>query len=270
MGSRKYFGDGTLQVGRKHESYLASCEYERAMDLSLHTAARNNDILKCKEILTKKNINSKDKYCRTPLHIASWAGHEDFVSMLLSAKANASANATDKKKPIHFAAEKGHVQIVELLIANGAANDVNAVLRKNLKTPLHMAAQKRHANVVKLLLEHGADTRMRTSIKTGAKRPYQLCEINSELRALLQPNDKVVEGGVPSNSGTSFLQFKQVGVGGSGGVGGFAKAPILKTKMSTDRKRHLFSATDDETTTKKLRRSKAQRLRERTSLLDLM
>lgn len=118
--------------------------------LSLHDAARQGDLIRVRQVLAEqedeaggeggKPANERDKHARTPLHLASWAGHLEVVEELLKANGvEVGASARDDTSALHFACQKGHTLIAKRLLGKGA--NVNAKNRKGV-TPLMMAAQK--------------------------------------------------------------------------------------------------------------------------------
>ena len=66
---------------------------------------------------------------------------------------------SDGSTPLHCATWKGHQNVVTALLAAGA--DVNAVNQNEHwgTTPLHAAAHANQAAIAKMLLDHGADTK---------------------------------------------------------------------------------------------------------------
>ena len=91
-------------------------------DTSINQAARNGEIEVVKQHLAAgTDVNTKDKYKRTPLHSA---------------------------------ANNGHKEIAELLITNGA--DVNAIVI--IDTPLDYAIISKHTEIADLLRKHGGKT----------------------------------------------------------------------------------------------------------------
>ncbi|WCR53196.1 MAG: Actin-binding protein [Wolbachia endosymbiont of Ctenocephalides orientis wCori] len=64
------------------------------------------------DFLISKDDNahhSKDKYGRTPLHLAALRGHLDVVKSLIEKGADAKAEDKHGHTPIHLAAENGHL-----------------------------------------------------------------------------------------------------------------------------------------------------------------
>ncbi|MCO5572764.1 hypothetical protein L7F22_026523 [Adiantum nelumboides] len=122
---------------------------------TIHEAARAGDIVALLSFLDADALalNARDRHSRTPLHLASWAGHADVVHTLCKKHADVGAAAADNMSAIHFASQKGHTQVVRFLLAAGAS--VNASTRKGM-TPIHYAIQAGHLDLAKLLIKRGA------------------------------------------------------------------------------------------------------------------
>jgi ankyrin repeat protein/serine/threonine protein kinase len=127
-------------------------------------ASEKGDVEKVKELLKEgANINAKNKFGYTPLHVVADRGHIEIVKLLI--EHGADVNAKDNifgHTPLHKAAYNGHIEIVKLLIEHGA--DVNAKDIIIGVTPLHYAAYKAHIEIVKLLIEHGADVNAKDTV----------------------------------------------------------------------------------------------------------
>lgn len=78
-------------------------------------------------------------------------------SLLATDPSLLEARDSDGSTPLHCATWKGHQHIVAALLEAGA--DVNAVNQNGHwgTTPLHAAAHANQAGIAKLLLDHGAD-----------------------------------------------------------------------------------------------------------------
>lgn len=133
---------------------------------TIHEAARAGDVVALLSFLDADALalNARDRHSRTPLHLASWAGHADVVHTLCKKHADVGAAAADNMAAIHFASQKGHIQVVRFLLAAGAS--VNASTRKGM-TPLHYAIQSGNLDLAKLLIKRGAS--LHTVNKAGKK-----------------------------------------------------------------------------------------------------
>jgi len=69
------------------------------------------------------DLNSTNKYGRTPLYIASFEGYEKIVKLLISKGIDINIIDDDGWTPLHEASKRGHTEIIKLLIKNGI--DIN-------------------------------------------------------------------------------------------------------------------------------------------------
>ena len=89
----------------------------------------------------------------TPLQIASRAGHENIVKLLLDSDAGVNA-MSDRiiESPLGLASCQGHEDIVKMLLDKGA--DINT---QSEDSALQSASRQGYKNIVKILLDKGAD-----------------------------------------------------------------------------------------------------------------
>ena len=114
------------------------------------------------------------------LLLATFAGHEAIVDMLLAKDAIAEANPRGWT-PLHYAAFAGHLRLVNKFLALGG--EVNATTQSGT-TPLMAAAMKGHIDVVRSLLNAGADTGLRDSKDLSAS-DHALAHANTDIAELI-------------------------------------------------------------------------------------
>lgn len=92
-----------------------------------HVAARKGDLESLNMLLAKVMSLAKvgDVRGATPLHVCAYHGHEDSLTSLLDAGADADQPDLDGATAVHFAAASGHLQCLKLLVGRGRGN-VNA------------------------------------------------------------------------------------------------------------------------------------------------
>ena len=100
------------------------------------------------------DVNTKDSFGGTPLHLAAKEGQAEVIPVLVKAGADVNAKTDEGGTPFHLAAQEGHAEVIPVLVKAGA--DVNAKT-SNGNTPLHFAAQEGHAEVIPVLVKAGAN-----------------------------------------------------------------------------------------------------------------
>ena len=123
----------------------------------LHWAAKMGLIPIATTLLScpKVSVNGCGAFERTPLHMASFNGHEDMVRLLLThgASINAKTNAADRNKtPLHEAAFFGRTEMVNCLLC-GFNMDV-MICDQTGNSPLTYAIMEGHLESAKLIKKH--------------------------------------------------------------------------------------------------------------------
>jgi ankyrin repeat protein/beta-lactamase regulating signal transducer with metallopeptidase domain len=155
----------------KVENFIkeGSSAYEKEAALFAAAACGQEGVA---ELLVAKgaDVNTRNKYWVTPLHLACKKGYVDIARLLLANKARVDARTPKGWTPLHFAAENGHKDVAALLIDKGA--DVNAE-NSSKRTPFDSAVLNGHKEVAELLLHKGAVV---TVVKTAPYWPlYSAC-----------------------------------------------------------------------------------------------
>jgi hypothetical protein len=144
-------------------------------------------IVRCLLLETGADISSCgcDICSDSPLHAASYNGHQDLVKMLLDwgAHVDGHPNCPPRSKPVPIigASRNGHTEVVRMLLHYGARMDVQDHFGD---TAIEVAASNGHTGVVRLLLEHECSTYwpLRPEVY---ERAMALAVPNSELVCLL-------------------------------------------------------------------------------------
>lgn len=145
-----------------------------------------NYILNIKDVQTKFNLNVRDKYGRTILHLSAIKGYNSIVEKLIHL--GVSVHELDNRQwtPLHYASLYSREDIVRTLLAKGA--DVNAQNNDGW-TCTHSCSLQGHQNILKILLEeYGAKLNSRTY---NGYTPLHFAVINEheECIKLLLDND---------------------------------------------------------------------------------
>jgi len=131
---------------------------ERAV--SLHDAVWQVDLAQMRSLFAHgANVDEKDGYGRTPLHVAAKMGQARAVTLLITYGAGIDANDGHFGTPLHYAAWEGHAAVVRKLVAAGA--DVNLRSFQFNSTPLQLALSRYHIDVTEFLLAGGANPNTR-------------------------------------------------------------------------------------------------------------
>jgi hypothetical protein len=101
-----------------------------------------------------QNVNVRDDYGRTPLHVATFGRHREAIAALVKAGADLGALERNRYDAVTIAAVADDVATLRLLLQAGASAQL--VTSRYDGTALIAAAHLGHDEVVKLLIEAGA------------------------------------------------------------------------------------------------------------------
>ncbi|EAY01009.1 ankyrin repeat protein, putative [Trichomonas vaginalis G3] len=122
---------------------------------ALHLAAQNNST-ETAEILILRgaNINDKNKDGETALHLAAQNNSTETAEILIMHGANINEKDKDGETALHFAARNNSTETAEVLIMHGA--NINEK-DKGGNTALHLAARNNSTEAAEVLIMHGAN-----------------------------------------------------------------------------------------------------------------
>jgi hypothetical protein len=172
---------------------LATSPQAAAASGTLHSLAEQGkcDPLRWALSTSSKNkVNEKDLLGRTLLYLASFRGHADCVTLLLSCGADLELSRADGLAPLYMASWAGHSACVRILLS--ARANVN---RQNNygRTPLWIAcksdrsvAADARTQCVRLLMEAGANPALASTWPVGTLPIAMAREHDPALTALLE------------------------------------------------------------------------------------
>ena len=149
----------------------------------IYNAAKEGDVA-LQEILknSANNIDVKDVFGETALHLAAYHGLLQAAQLLVSSNASVHAKGNRGQTPVHLAAEFGENSVLKLLLDNSSSsfNSVSAV-DKDKNTPLHVACA-RHGKLetVTILLQNSEEDikSLVSATNKNQETPFQLA-VNS-------------------------------------------------------------------------------------------
>ena len=141
-------------------------------DAWLHGVAAEGQELVVQRLLQNgAEVESKNKWGRTPLSIAMSHGQKAVVELLLQEGAEVESKDKWGQTPLSIAAGNGHEAVVELLLQKGA--EVESKYEWG-QTPLWIAVLQGQEAVVELLLQKGAEVESKDD-KTGTDTTMDRC-----------------------------------------------------------------------------------------------
>jgi ankyrin repeat protein len=136
------------------------------------------------------DVNARETYGRTPLHVATFGRHRDAIGALAKARADLNAKERDRYDAVTIAAVADDVATLKLLLQLGAS--AKQVTSRYDGTALIAAAHLGHDEVVKLLIDAGAPldhvnnlgwTALIESIVLGQGGPRHVATLTALVRA---------------------------------------------------------------------------------------
>ncbi|KAK4220914.1 hypothetical protein QBC38DRAFT_157642 [Podospora fimiseda] len=110
-----------------------------------------------------RQVDYKDRFCRTPLWHAAAVGSCEAISLLVGLGADLNFSDDEGFTPLHAASREGKTDAVDLLISLGAAPNTTTPYLDF--TPLHFASLCGHVDCVRLLIAKGAEINSGIEIK---------------------------------------------------------------------------------------------------------
>ncbi|KAF4834499.1 Ankyrin-1 [Colletotrichum tropicale] len=100
------------------------------------------------------DVNLKNPFDRTALHMAASGAHVEIVQLLLDSNAEVNAMTAEYETSLGWACSSGHLKVVRLLLDRGAVMNPPGGMSVNV---LQLACSYGHVEIVRLLLDKGAD-----------------------------------------------------------------------------------------------------------------
>ncbi len=121
----------------------------------LHAAAQHGNVAEIGTLVSAGNdINARDSYGRTPLHVATFARQRDAISALIAAGARTDLLERDRYDAVTIAAVADDEDTLRVLLSRGAS--ARLITSRYDGTALIAAAHLGHDGVVRQLIAAGA------------------------------------------------------------------------------------------------------------------
>ncbi|CAF0796674.1 unnamed protein product [Brachionus calyciflorus] len=187
--------------------------YTNPLHLACSCVAEVNKVKLILKSSNKPDINEKDDFGRTALHIACEYDNINALEELIEANAIVNIRARDGSTPLHTAAEFGSIQCLEYLLKCGRANPMERNMTNNW-VPLHEAASRDHYTCVNALLNYGLPDKPRTSdnqtpldlaIECGHKRTAQILRNFIPIESRIKMNEFLHDASVTREKAKQLL-----------------------------------------------------------------
>lgn len=162
--------------------------------IALLKATCRGDVVICRYLITRCDVNCRDKHGGTALMYAVMHGHEDICQLLLDADADVAMKCPDGWTSLMYAASQGHTETCRHLIRHGAKADAK---NGDGLSALMIAVQRGHAATCKVLLQSGGDVNDkqkddgRSVLMTAIQRKQmEVVEVLLEAGAKVEDEDK--------------------------------------------------------------------------------
>ncbi|GLU19526.1 hypothetical protein SLE2022_357720 [Rubroshorea leprosula] len=157
------------------------------MDQRLLEAAIMGDVVALDDLLKEDPLVlwrvSLSSRAETPLHVASLAGHVDFVRKIMELVPSfAQELSKDGFAPIHLATTAGHLEVVRELLNKGDS-DLCLLKDKAGRTPLHHAATKGRIHIIDELLSKCPHQKAMEQVTPNGETVLHLAVKNSQFEA---------------------------------------------------------------------------------------
>ena len=121
----------------------------------LHAAAQRGDVAAIQKIIAEKtDLNGRDPYGRTPLHVATYARQREAIKLLAKAGADLGLLEHDRYDAVTIAAVADDEETLRMLLALGASAKLTTSRYDG--TALIAAAHLGHDGIVRQLIAAGA------------------------------------------------------------------------------------------------------------------
>ncbi len=170
---------------------VAPSATEIAAYTGLFAAAARGDAAEISRLAASgADVNAREGYGRTPLHVATFGRHREAIAALAKARADLNAKERDRYDAVTIAAVADDVATLKVLLQLGAS--AKQVTSRYDGTALIAAAHLGHDEVVRLLIDAGAPldhvnnlgwTALIESIVLGQGGPRHVATLTALVRA---------------------------------------------------------------------------------------